>query len=167
MYFSSFPRSQATLVCQRLTGNGSTSLAQSTPSVSTLDTAALQYPHTPLPSPSPPLPLSLHLPLSLSPLLPLSLLLLSVLDLNNATCFGGTFGQMLHYYCLGFETTLINSYRYLMDNDSSRGERPTTQSAWSMTLRYTVTVGLTRLMCVVCRPQVIAIILPYFYFQLP
>lgn len=59
-----------------------------------------------------------------SPLLPLPLPL-SVLDLNNVTCFGGTFGQMLHYYCLGFETTLINSYRYLMDNDSSRGEQST------------------------------------------
>ena len=86
-------------------------------------------PSSPSPS-SPPLPLPLPLPLLLplslvlSPLLPLPLPL-SVLDLNNVTCFGGTFGQMLHYYCLGFETTLINSYRYLMDNDSSRGEQST------------------------------------------
>jgi hypothetical protein len=41
-------------------------------------------------------------------------------DLNNVTCFGGMLGQFLHYYLLGFETTLINSFTYIMENTSQR-----------------------------------------------
>ena len=43
------------------------------------------------------------------------------IDLNNVTCFGGMLGQFLHYYLLGFETTLINSFTYIMENTSQRG----------------------------------------------